>query len=150
MNYAALERPSLILRVGLGKLVGFVIGLAGVATLSTFAMDVGWMLMIGIVFWYSSLGAIIGVFGVFDQHPMLEIRFPWWVRAPLLGGWFNLVLTLLAYDQFSLLLKSITRLHPQLPASPFWFVLEGAVVGFIMGWVCTWFGGEGPETVRKE
>ncbi len=150
MNYAALESPSLILRVGLGKLVGFLIGLAGVTTLSVFATGVGWMMIIGIVFWYSSLGAIIGVFGVFDHHPLFEFRFPWWLRAPLLGGWFNFVLILLAYDQFSSLLNAMTHFHPQLFSSPFWFVLEGAIVGLLIGGVCTWLGGEGSDTVMDK
>ena len=32
--------------------------------------------------------------------------------------------------------------------SPFWFVLEGAFVGLIIGFVATRLGGEGPQTVR--
>ena len=31
--------------------------------------------------------------------------------------------------------------------SPFWFAAEGAVIGIIIGYVATRFGGEGPETV---
>ncbi|MGI9356907.1 MAG: hypothetical protein ACR2PF_17330 [Rhizobiaceae bacterium] len=149
MNHAALESPSLILRIVLGKMVGFFIGLAGISTLPIFAADFSWMLMIGIVLWYSSLGAIIGVFGVFDNQPVFEIAIPWWLRAPLLGGWFNFVLTLLAYDQLSSLLNSITWFRAQMFSSPFWFVLEGAIVGFIIGAVCNWLGGEGAKTVRS-
>jgi hypothetical protein len=33
--------------------------------------------------------------------------------------------------------------------SPFWFAAEGAVIGFIIGYVATRFGGEGKETVGK-
>lgn len=33
--------------------------------------------------------------------------------------------------------------------SPFWFVLEGAVIGLIIGFFATRFGGEGAETVNK-
>jgi hypothetical protein len=33
--------------------------------------------------------------------------------------------------------------------SPFWFVLEGAIVGLIMGYFATRFGGEGEETVGR-
>ncbi len=34
-------------------------------------------------------------------------------------------------------------------ASPFWFVLEGAIVGMIIGYCATRFGGEGKETVDE-
>jgi len=33
--------------------------------------------------------------------------------------------------------------------SPFWFTLEGALVGLIIGFFATRFGGEGKETVGK-
>ena len=34
-------------------------------------------------------------------------------------------------------------------SSPFWFTLEGAIVGFVIGYFATRFGGEGTETVGK-
>ena len=52
----------------------------------------------------NSLGAVIGVFGVYTSHPVLHIPLPWWVRAPAIGGWMNFVLTLFAYDQFAALI----------------------------------------------
>ncbi len=33
--------------------------------------------------------------------------------------------------------------------SPFWFTLEGAVVGLLIGYLATRFGGEGAETVGR-
>ena len=33
--------------------------------------------------------------------------------------------------------------------SPFWFALEGAIFGFLVGYLATRFGGEGPETVGR-
>jgi len=33
--------------------------------------------------------------------------------------------------------------------SPFWFVAEGVVVGLIIGYFATRFGGEGVETVGR-
>jgi hypothetical protein len=32
--------------------------------------------------------------------------------------------------------------------SPFWFAAEGAIVGFIIGYFATRFGGEGKEAVE--
>jgi hypothetical protein len=31
----------------------------------------------------------------------------------------------------------------------FWFTLEGAIIGFIIGYFATKFGGEGKETVDR-
>jgi hypothetical protein len=40
----------------------------------------------------------IGVFGVFDRHPVLYFPMPWYVRAPIIGAWVNFVLMLFTYD----------------------------------------------------
>ena len=34
--------------------------------------------------------------------------------------------------------------------SPFWFVLEGAIIGLVIGYVATRFGGDGAETVLAD
>ena len=60
-----LKKPSLVTRVGVGKLVGFLFGLAGLITLPYFWPEAGWLIRWGVLFWYTTLGAIIGVFGVF-------------------------------------------------------------------------------------
>ncbi len=147
MEPGILTSPSLTLRIGIGKLVGFVIGLVGFAFLPFFASDAGWMLRWGILLWYTTLGAIIGIFGVYSSHPVLHIPLPWLVRAPLIGAWMNFVLTLFAYDQFSAMMMEYFAVSSGTLTSPFLFALEGAVVGLIIGGVATRFAGEGPETV---
>lgn len=148
MDYTQLNKPSLTLRIGIGKMVGLVIGLAGLVALPLFAPEASWMLRWGIVFWYTTLGAIIGVFGVFTEHPVLHIPFPWWVRAPFLGAWMNFVLTLFAYDQLQSIMISMFGTTDGVITSPFWFVLEGAIVGLIIGFAATRLGGEGSQTVH--
>lgn len=148
MDFDHMTKPSLVLRIGLGKLAGFIIGLAGFIVLPLFAPEAGWALRWGILLWYTTLGAIIGVFGVFTSHPVFQIPFPWWVRAPVLGAWMNFVLTLFAYDQFQSIMTAWLGTDAGVITSPFWFVLEGAFVGLIIGFVATRLGGEGPQTVR--
>lgn len=147
MEPGILTHPSLTLRIGIGITVGLVIGLVGLAFLPFFAADAGWMLRSGILLWYTTLGAIIGVFGVYSSHPVLHIPLPWWVRAPFIGAWMNFVLTLFVYDQFStMIIDAFGSAHSAL-TSPFLFALEGAVAGLIIGFVTTRFAGEGPETI---
>ena len=141
-------KPSLVTRIVVGKGVGLVVGLAGLIFLPFFAPDAGWLLRWGILLWYTTLGAIIGMFGVFTYHPMLKLPMPWWVAAPFLGAWMNFVLTLFVYDIMQEIMTA-TFGPDGLLASPFWFALEGAIFGFVVGYLATRFGGEGPETVGR-
>ena len=140
--------PSLMTRIAIGKAIGFLFGLAGFIFLPYFLPDAGWLLRWGILLWYTTIGAIIGVFGVFTYHPVLKLPFPWWFRAPLLGGWMNFVLTFLAYDAMQSMMVSLFGEGGVL-SSPFWFTAEGAIIGLIIGYFATRFGGEGEETVGR-
>jgi hypothetical protein len=138
--------PSLMTRIAIGKGVGFIIGLAGFFAMPVFFGETDLMMRWGILLWYTTVGAFIGVFGVFTWHPILRLPMPWWFRSTLIGAWMNFVLTLLIYD----VLKSyMAHLSAEIGtmASPFWFVFEGAVVGLLIGFLATRFGGEGKETV---
>lgn len=141
--------PSLITRIGIGKGVGIAVGLLAMLGFNHFIDDVSLMESWGILFWYTTLGAIIGMFGVMNRIPVLKLPFPWWVAAPFLGAWMNFVLSLFAYD---LLARGLAGMfgEGQGLQSPFWFVAEGAIVGLIIGYAATRCGGEGPETVAGQ
>jgi hypothetical protein len=141
-------KPSLVTRIAIGKAVGFAFGLAGFLMVPYILPEADPMLRWGFLLWYTTLGAIIALFGVFTGHPVLQLPLPWWVRAPFLGAWMNFVLTLLMYDQLHAF--SLALLGPGSAfTSPFWFVAEGAVVGLVIGFAATRIGGEGPETVGR-
>lgn len=141
-------KPSLMTRIAVGKGIGFLFGLAGFMLLPFFAPEAGWLVRWGVLLWYTTLGAIIGVFGVFTWHPVLKLPFPWWFRAPLLGAWMNFVLTLFAWDTMQAVLLAMFG-EDGLLASPLWFTVEGALIGLVIGFFATRFGGEGSETVGK-
>ena len=136
------DHPSIIVRIAIGKAIGFVVGLAGFIILPSLVPEVSWQLRWGILLWYTTLGAIIGVFGIFSRHPVLMVPMPWWVRAPIIGGWMNFVLTFFAYDQMETVLVALFGAGSPL-TMPLWFVVEGAVIGGI----ATRVAGDGPETV---
>ncbi len=143
-----LEKPSLVTRIAVGKGVGFAVGLAGFLSLPYFVPEAGWLIRWGVLLWYTTLGAIIGMFGVFTTHPVLKLPMPWWVRAPFLGAWMNFVLTFFAYDVMKDML--VAMFGPEgILASPFWFALEGALFGLLVGYLATRYGGEGKETVDR-
>jgi len=139
--------PSLTTRIIIGKTIGLVIGLTGFVLLPFFYPEAGWLLRWGVLLWYTTIGAIIGVFGVYTRHPILNLPMPWWFRAPILGAWMNFVLTFFAYD--TMLEVMVGMFGDQgVMTSPFWFTAEGAVVGLVIGYVATRFGGEGKEALE--
>jgi hypothetical protein len=142
------EKPSLMTRITIGKTIGLIFGLAGFIFSPYFLPDVGWLFRWGILLWYSTFGAIIGVFGVFTYHPILKLPLPWWFRAPFLGAWMNFVLTFFAYDVMQSMMVNLFG-EKGLINSPFWFTAEGALAGLIIGFFATRFGGEGKETVER-
>ena len=144
-----LSSPSLMTRIIVGKAVGFVVGLVGFLTLPYFSPDADLLLRLGVLLWYTTVGAIIGMFGVYTIHPVLKLPMPWWLRATVLGAWMNFVLTFFAYERMQEILRSTFGAETWL-ASPFWFVLEGALVGLFIGYLTTRIGGEGPETLQAD
>lgn len=139
-------QPSLIRRIIIGKTIGFLVGLMGFLSLPLFYPDVTDMFRWGILFWYITLGAIIGVFGVINYHPILKVPLPWWFRSSLLGAWMNFILVLFVYQQMQEMMLYFFG-KPSMWTSPFWFVLEGAFVGLWIGYLATRLAGEGKETV---
>ncbi len=60
----------------------------------------------------------------------------------------NFVLTFFAYDTMKDMLVAMFGAEGVL-TSPFWLTLEGAIVGLLIGYLATRFGGEGAETVGR-
>lgn len=138
--------PSLLTRIAIGKGVGFLIGIAGALTLPYFWPEVDAMFRIGVLFWYATVGAVIGVYGVITWHPVLRLPLPWWFRAPLIGAWMNLLLVLLASREVTAMMAATFGPEGAM-SSPFWLVAEGALIGLLIGFLCTRFGGEGRGTL---
>ncbi|MEQ9488306.1 MAG: hypothetical protein RIM72_04830 [Alphaproteobacteria bacterium] len=142
------DPPSMTRRIVIGKVIGLVFGLIGFFAMPFIAPDVGMHPRIGILLWYPTVGAVIGAFGLFTRHPVLNLPLPWWFRSTLVGAWLNFVLTFFAYDLMQEFL--VAMVGPQgIVSSPFWFVAEGALVGLVIGYLATRFGGEGSGTAGR-
>jgi len=137
----------LMTRIAIGKGIGFFIGLLGLIVMPYFWPDASWYFRWGILFWYTTFGAIIGVFGVVDYLPILKLPLPWWIRAPFLGAWLNFVLTLFIYEPLQQFMLAYFGADGLL-SSPFWFVAEGALIGLIIGFTATRYAGEGKKVVQ--
>ncbi len=143
------KNPSLVTRIAIGKLLGFALGLIGLIVIPFLWPDSGWMERIAFLLWYTTLGAFVGLVGVLDWHPVLRLPMRWWFSSTLVGAWMNFVLTLFIHDRLAEMMVDLFG-EDGLFLSPFWFVAEGALVGLLIGYFTTRFGGEGPATVRQE
>jgi hypothetical protein len=133
--------PSLASRVAIGKTAGFVIGLACFIGLPLVWAGSTLMLQWGVLLWYTTIGAFIGMFAEMKHAPIINLPLPWWFGGIWVGGWMNFILTLFAYDLFVQMMD--TMFSGQLAGySPFWFVLEGAIIGLIIAGLTVKYGGE--------
>jgi len=134
--------PSIISRIAVGKSIGFLVGLIGFIFVPYFLPDAGWQLRWGILLWYTTFGAVIGMCGVLTTIPVVRLPFRAGFRGAVLGAWLNFVLVFFAWDFMAAMLVSVFGEGGVL-RSPFWFAAEGAIVGFVIDHFATRFGGEG-------
>jgi len=143
-----MDKQSLVTRITVGKCVGCFIGFVGFFALPFIVPEIDSFVRWGVLLWYTTMGAVIGVFDVFTEHPILRLPMPWWFWPPVLGAWMNFVLTFFAYDTMAAVMKE-TFGENGLMQFPFWFTAEGAIIGLIIGYFATRLGGEGKATVGK-
>ena len=123
-------------RIALGTMLGGLIGLGGFVLLPALVQDADPWLRWGILFWHPTLGAVIAALS--DCGPR---GLPGWGAGVLVGGWMSAVLTFFAHGQMRILMQSILGGDAAF-TSPFWFVLEGALVGALVGLAIDRFGTE--------
>ena len=136
-----LTNPLLVRPIGIGKAIGLLFGLAGFVLLPALVPGSGWLLRWGVLLWYLTLGALVAMAMILTQPPLSKPPMPWWLVAPGLGAWMNFVLTLFAYDAMTMVMAAAFGENGVLQ-SPFWFVAEGAIVGLVIGYAVTRFGGQ--------
>ena len=130
-------------RIFIGKTLGLLFGLLGFCITPLVWPEIGLMTRWGILLWYMTFGTIIGVFGVMGHHPIWKNwEFSPYFRGILIGGWLNLVLVFFAYEPMQIMLNHLKCPYMH---SPFWFVLEGAILGLIIDLVATKYGGQGEK-----
>ena len=144
MDWSPLGKPSLMTRIATGKMIGLVVGITAFFVTGAVYPDIETYTRVGILLWYPTMGAFVGLFDVMNWHPMLQMPLPWWFRSVLVGAWMNFVLVFFAHEVMADVLLGVTGVA----LSPFWFVLIGALVGAVMGYAATRLGGEGPATAE--
>lgn len=127
-------------RVGAGKALGFGVGLIAFFLLPVFVHEPSLLLRSAVLLWYPTLGALVGIFGIFAYHPVMNFPMPWWFRGMIVGAWMNFVLTLFTYEHMCTVMMGMFGEY-HVFVSPFWMVLEGALIGMVFDFFLTaWFG----------
>ena len=140
--------PSLTTRIAIGKTIGLAVGIIGFISMPYFWPEASTMFRWAILLWYVTLGAIVAVFGVYTWNPIFKFSMPWWFMGPWIGAWMNFLLALFIYED----LQAFMLAWPGpdgIITSPFWFSAEGALVGGVIAYLATRFGGEGKECVDE-
>ncbi len=148
MSNESRRKGSLTVRVVVGQLAGLAVGFAALALLIALAPETDVRIKIGVVLWFATIGTLIGTVGVFSRHPIIGTPIRWWVRGPVVGGWMNLLLVLFAHDELAAIARAALGSDSPVWTSPYWFILEGAAFGAIIGGLATLLGGEGPDSAR--
>ncbi len=143
------SKPSITLRVAWGKILGLLVGITGYFVFSYMVPDAETAFKFGFLIWYLTLGAVIGLMGIFTSNPVLDMKITWWMRGLMTGAWFNLVLLLFTWDRISQMMLGYFGSQSAF-SSPWWLVVEGALFGLMMDFVLTKIAGEGYETVISE
>lgn len=135
-------KHSVTNRIIIGKLIGFVAGVLTWLILSLMGATLDLKFGLGLVLFYILTGAIIGFMGMFERHPVLKFKTPWWLHGITMGLAMHLILILVSYDQFALMMQEMGIWGM---VSPWWALIDGAILGLIMAFAATKFAGEGKK-----
>lgn len=142
------KNPSIIMRITYGKTIGLIFAGGGILLFPHVFPDIGWITKLAFVLYYIMIGAFVGLMGVLNYHPLIKMPLPWWFRGPWIGGWMNLILMMFIYDDLSIMQTQFFGAGAIL-ASPWWFVVEGALFGLFTDYICTRYAGEGVACVTN-
>ncbi len=135
-------------RMFIGVIIGAVVGVLTIAFLPMFGFPLFSMFGLGTLITFVMMGLTLGLVGMFDRHPIFGFKMTWWKRGAVAGFIFTLMYLLLSYDSMNVIMQSNLVSWTGL-SSPFWALIDGTIIGLIMGWAETKFAGEGSALPLK-
>ncbi len=141
------EKPSLMLRIGIGKFIGLAFGLVAFFMLPLFGeSDV--LFRLGLLCWLVIMGAFIGLFGVVTHYPIINMPIKWWLRGMMIGAMMMFTFWLIAYARLDAIAIQMFGAG-SIFANGAWVIIDGIIMGLIIAFIATKFAGEGKETVER-
>ncbi len=139
-------KHSLLNRIVIGKIFGFVVGGLAFFLLPVFGYAIETQFGIGLWLFYIILGVLTAFMGLMSHHPILRFPMPFWFRGAIIGFLMHLMLVLLAYEEMTAIITVLGDIVGI--QSPYWILIDGTILGILMGWIETKFGGEGDLPVQ--
>lgn len=139
-----IQKKSLATRLVIGKLLGIVFGVIFMCVFVHMNNEVLSYQSFGMLILFILLGVTSGFMGIYTRHPLFGFKLPWWLRGAVVGLSFTLVLVLLDYAHFVSLMNHEIFVSLGFE-SPFWVLVDGAIIGMIIDFVQTKIAGEGKE-----
>ena len=124
----------LVVGTSTGKLIAFCFGLTLFFSIPDSASHSNEVMRWVILFWYPTLGGIVGISNAIKRDFIFDL--PWWLRAPILGSWMNFMAVMLSQGDIQGFTVFV-QLSSGFLSSPFWFVLDGLIIGTLCGYVST-------------
>lgn len=135
-------KHSIVNRLIIGKSIGFVAGLLAFLIMPFMGATLDLKFGLGMVLLYTMVGAFIAFMGIFERHPVLKFKMPWWFTGIYMGLIMHLILILLSYDQLVLMMQQMDIWGM---VSPWWVLIDGSILGLIIAFAATKFSGEGKK-----
>ena len=129
-------------RMFVGVSIGLTLGVAMILLSPLFGFPIFSMFGFGTMLTFILMGMFIGLVGMFDYHPIFGFKMRWWIRGSVAGFLFMLMYILLSHSSLEVVMQS-TLVSWTGFASPFWALIDGTVLGAIIGLLETKIAGEG-------
>ena len=130
-------------RVAIGKIVGLILGALIFFGSPALGLELSTHFGLGLWLFYIILGALIGLIGIVDHHPIFKFKMPFWLRGAVMGIFMHLMLVLLCYHQMMAVME-LDLVQSMGIQSPFWILIDGAILGILIDWTATRHAGDGP------
>ncbi len=124
----------IILGTAISKFTALVIGIILFLLLPLFDKNISQLTRWGILLWYPTVAGLIGAAALVTEEPFFNIKISWWLRGVLLGTWMNTLLVLFATEAM-IDCAILFHLSGGSLLSPFWFVVDGTLVGLLFAFI---------------
>lgn len=129
-------------RIAIGKIIGFIVGIIVILLSPMFGFSIFSMFGFGTLIMFVLMGVMIAFVGQYDKHPVFDFNLSWWLMGSLVGFIFMLMYILLSYNSIEAIMRSNLVSWVGL-SSPFWTLLDGAILGAFIAFVQKQIAGKG-------
>lgn len=133
-------------RLFIAKSLWFLFWIIGFIVLPMLMQNDDLMLRFWILFWYTTLWAIVWLMWFITHHPLFKLSFPYYVRGALIWGWMNFVLLLFTYDTIKVLIENSFFQG----LTPYSFIIEWMIIWWIIDIIVTKYAGEWKDLINNK